>query len=104
MTENTDKPEKQVTSTEVQVTVARSVRYNRLLLVGAVFGAVIAVLVTTLFPVVPEGHYTLSEVVGFMGILGAAAGLLCGGILGLILNLFAKRKQGTATAIQEDVR
>ena len=89
---------------EVPVQVERSVRYNRLLLVGTVIGAVLGALVATLFPVVPEAHYDLWQIAGFCAVIGGAAGLLLGGVTGLILARVAKHKRGGAVAHQTDVR
>ncbi|MDO4242133.1 MAG: hypothetical protein Q4C71_06360, partial [Microbacteriaceae bacterium] len=85
----------------MQVRVQRSVRYNRLLIFGAAIGAILAVSCTMLFPVAPEGHYTLPQVVGFMAVLGAAAGLLAGGIFGLIIGAASRKNEGTATVVRQ---
>ncbi|GAA1326264.1 hypothetical protein ACFSWE_12875 [Leucobacter albus] len=85
-------------SSETQQTVElqRSVRIGRLLIVGAIIGAVVGGLVTTLFKV-PEGAlYTVGQIAGFMLLIGGAVGLTLGGVLALILSAVAKRKRGTA--------
>lgn len=80
------------------VRVERSVRISRLLLLGMLVGAAIAVGVTLIFPVVPEGHYTLGQIAGFMALIGAALGLLSAAVLALALGAVARRSKGTATA------
>ncbi|UTX53616.1 hypothetical protein [Leucobacter aridicollis] len=82
--------------TQQSVELQRSVRIGRLLIVGAIAGAVVGALVTTLYKV-PEGAlYSIGQIAGFMLIIGGAVGLTLGGLLALILTAAAKRKRGTA--------
>lgn len=96
--------EPEVTETQVEVTLQRSVRYTRLLIVGAVLGAVVLALVSVAFPVAPESEYTLAQIAGFMAVIGAVLGLALGGVLGLILGAVVKRRRGSGVAVQADVR
>ncbi|MBB4071775.1 hypothetical protein EII31_06845 [Leucobacter sp. OH2974_COT-288] len=96
--------ERQEIKREETVRVERTVKINRLLLLGAGLGAVLAVLITVLFPVVPEGFYTLGQIAGFMAIIGAALGLLAGALLALVLTRLAKKRSGTATAVRAEVK
>ncbi|MGO1434976.1 MAG: hypothetical protein ACTHZM_07935 [Canibacter sp.] len=93
-----------VRESEVTVNVERSVRFNRLLIVGLVLGAAVGALLAVTFPVGPDADYTLAQAVGFSAVLGAAGGLVLGGLLGITLNLVARRKRGTGVAVQTDVR
>ncbi|MBC9953500.1 hypothetical protein ICM05_02395 [Leucobacter sp. cx-42] len=93
-----------VTETKQNVEIVRSVRYGRILVVFAVLGGLLAALACVFFPVNPEQHYTLAQIMGFMAMIGAAAGLCVGGIISILLNLAAKRRKGTAVAIQSDVQ
>ena len=82
--------------TQQSVELQRSVRIGRLLIVGAIVGAVAGALVTTFYPV-PEGAlYTMGQIAGFMLLIGGIVGLTLGGLLGLILSGVAKRQRGTA--------
>lgn len=99
---NPEIPEESIS--EVRVGLERSVRYTRLMLVGAVTGAILAVLVTVSQPLGPDALYTMGQIAGFMLIIGAVAGLTLGVLLGLILNLFARRKRGSGVAIHADVQ
>lgn len=82
--------------TQQSVELQRSVRIGRLLIVGAIAGALVGALVTTFYKV-PEGAlYSLGQIAGFMLIIGGAVGLMLGGLLALILSAIAKRKRGTA--------
>ncbi len=97
-------PEVEVVQSEVEVELRRSVRWTRLLIVGAVIGVVVAVLASLSFPVEEGADYTMRQIAGFMAIIGGAIGVGIGGLLALILNQVAKRKHGRGVAIQTDVR
>ncbi len=99
-----EQPTSDPSGTTKVVRVERSVRYNRLLVVGAIIGAALGAGYALLFPVVEGAHYTLAQAMGFAAVIGSAIGLALGGVLGLILGLSAKRKKGTAVATQSDVR
>jgi hypothetical protein len=99
MTENDRSTESKMT-----VPVVRSVRYNRLLIVGLVIGAAVGALLALSFPVPEDAQYTLAQAVGLAAVICGAAGLAIGGLLGIILNLVAKRKRGSAVVVQSDMR
>lgn len=92
------------TRTTLEVGIERSPRYGAILIGGAVAGAVIAAVLTLLFPLAEDAEYTMGQAVGFIAILGAAAGLTLGGVLALILGAVSKRQRGSARAVQSDVR
>lgn len=94
----------EVTETRMEVSLQRSVRYTRLLIVGAVLGAVAFALASLAFPVAPESEYTVGQIAGFMAVVGAVLGLALGGVLGLILAAAVKRRRGAGVAVQADVR
>lgn len=93
-----------VTETKQQVELVRSVRFGRILVVFSVLGGVLAALACVFFPVNPEQHYTLGQIMGFSAIIGAAIGLCIGALVSLMLGAAAKRRRGTAVAIQSDVQ
>lgn len=93
-----------VVATEREVVLQRSVRYGRILIVGLVLGAVVAMLASLLFPVGENADYTLGQAAGFMALIGGAIGLFLGGLLALILGVVARRSSGRGVAIQSDVR
>lgn len=97
-------PETQVREEQVEVGIQRSVRFGRLLIVGAFIGGVVAVMLTLMRPVDEEALYEMRQIAGFMLIIGAAIGLLAGALLGLILNVFAKRRHGSGVAVHTDVQ
>lgn len=91
-----------VTVDEETVQVVRSVRFGRVIIGGAILGAVIATLITLSFPVL-SADYTMGQVVGFMALVGAGLGLAAGSVLALILNRSAAKRHGTAVAKRSDV-
>lgn len=88
---------------EQTVEIVRSVRFTRLLLVGAVIGGVIAVLLTLSMPLAEGSLYSMTQIAGFMLVIGAVIGMALGGILGLLLNIAARKKTGSAEAIYTSV-
>jgi len=93
----------EVTVVEQSVRVVRSVRFGRVIVSGAVFGAVVAALLTLAFPVA-SANYTLGQAVGFMALIGAGIGLALGSIFALVLNRAVTNRTGTAVAKRSDVR
>jgi len=86
-----------------EVQLVRTVRYGRLLVAGAIVGAVIAGVVAMLLPVPDGATYELGQAVGVALIAGAIIGLALGGALALLLGLVAKRSRGAALAMHSDV-
>jgi hypothetical protein len=93
-----------VVEREVEVSVARSVRFGRVLIGSTILGAAVASLAAIFFPISAQADYSLRQIMGFMLLIGASIGLALGAILSLILAAAAKRRSGTAVAIQSDVR
>ncbi|MGO1736206.1 MAG: hypothetical protein ACTHZ9_07790 [Leucobacter sp.] len=93
-----------IVESEVEVKLERSVRFSRLLIVGAIVGVVVMTMISLTFPITEESQFTMPQVVGFMALVGAVLGLTLGGVLGLVLSAIAKRQRGTGTATQVDVR
>lgn len=89
---------------EREVTLQRSVRYGRVIVGGAVLGAVVAAIAALFFPIEEGADYTLAQAVGFFAVLGGAIGLGLGCLAALVLGLVARRQRGTGVAIQSDVR
>lgn len=102
-TDSQPETDAEVTVVEQSVQVVRSVRFGRVIISGAVFGAVVAVLLTLAFPVASV-DYTLGQAVGFMALIGAGIGLALGAIFALILNRAVANRSGTAVAKRSDVR
>lgn len=92
------------TRTTVEVGLVRAVRYGPIMIAGGVLGALVAVILALVFPVQEDAMYTVGQVAGFVAVLGGAIGIALGGLLAMLLNLSAKRQQGTAMAVLTDVR
>lgn len=89
---------------EHEVTLVRGVRYGRIIVTFAIVGAIVAMMASYLIPIATDADYTMSQIVGFMALIGAVAGLALGGILSIVLGAVAKRRTGTGVAIQTDVQ
>lgn len=81
------------------VELRRSVRYGRLLIGGAVLGALVASLITIFTPIPDGALYTLGQITGFMLLIGGVIGLAVGGLLALLLTLVARRQHGTGSVV-----
>lgn len=92
-----------VQNEEQEVQIVRSVRFGRLMLVGAVAGGILALLLTLTMPVKEGALYTMNQIAGFMLVFGAVLGMALGAFLGLLLNLSARRKQGYGRAVHTGV-
>lgn len=107
-TADAESPEPQRTpvvhEVEREVTLQRSVRVGRVVIGTAIAGALVAALISLLFPVEEGAEYTLAQVTGFALLIGAAIGLGVGGLLVMALNSVAKRQRGTGVAVQSDVQ
>lgn len=97
-------PEPGATRTEQRVEIERTVRSGRILVVSIAIGAIVAAMITLMFPVAEGSDYTIRQVVGIMMVIGAAVGLAAGSALVLILGRVAKRHRGVGVAVQTDVQ
>lgn len=89
----------------VTVDLVRSVRFGRIIVTAIIVGAVAGAVASLLFPVredIAYVQYTLGQIAGFMAVIGAAAGLLVGGIAALLLGVAAKKRRGQAIAVMTD--
>lgn len=88
----------------IEVGLQRSVRFGRILIVGAGLGAILGIIASLFFPVVEGANYELGQIAGLMAVVGAVIGLALGGVLSLVLSVVARRQKGAAIAVQTDVR
>lgn len=88
----------------VEVGLQRSVRYGRIIVGGAILGAIIGLVVSLLFPVAEGANYELRQAAGVALVFGGVIGLTLGAILSLVLGFIASRSKGAAIAVQTDVR
>jgi uncharacterized protein YcfJ len=82
--------------TEATVTVRRSPRYFNFMIVGAVLGAVLALILTYAFPANPV--FGRAQVFGFLLLAGIAVGVAVGSLVALALGRLASRAATTVVA------
>lgn len=93
----------------VDVSVRRSPRYGRFLLVGAIIGVIFALIVASITRPTPEEiagptiTYSFSAVFGFGALLFGAIGALLSGLLALLLDRLVGRRLRPYTAEHEHV-
>ncbi len=83
--------------TSDSVTVRRAPRYGRFITVGAIVGAVVALILTFVFP--ENEEFDRGQVFGFLVIACAAIGVALGALVALLLDRASARR--TTPAIVE---
>ncbi|MFB9308437.1 hypothetical protein BJY17_002096 [Agromyces hippuratus] len=90
--------------TEVErdiVTVRRAPRYSRFMTLGALVGAVVALILTVSFPANDE--FDLGQVFGFLLLACAAIGLALGALVALVIDRATARRAKSVTAEHETI-
>ncbi len=82
-----------------QVRVRRSPKILNFLLTGAVLGAIVALILTFAFPA--NAEYPVSQVFGFLLVLGIVIGAAVGGIFALIFERTSQRRAREIGAVRE---
>lgn len=77
----------------------RSPRYGRFMLLGAVVFVIVAAIVTYAFPA--QRGVDRNAVFGLVGVFAAAFGIAVGGVVALILDRAARRREGTVRLARE---
>lgn len=75
---------------QTQVVVRRSPRYNHFMILGAILGAVVALILTLAFPANPT--YGRGQVFGYLLLAGVAVGVGLGALVALILDRVVGRR------------
>ncbi|WP_148040102.1 MFS transporter [Cryobacterium tepidiphilum] len=75
---------------QTQVVVRRSPRYNHFMILGAIVGALVALILTFAFPANPT--YDRGQVFGYLLLVGVAIGVGLGALVALILDRIVGRK------------
>jgi ABC-type Fe3+-siderophore transport system permease subunit len=75
---------------QTQVVVRRSPRYNHFMILGAIVGALVALILTFAFPANPT--YDRGQVFGYLLLVGIAVGVGLGALVALILDRIVGRK------------
>ncbi|MEO6200856.1 MAG: hypothetical protein ABIX44_06800 [Cryobacterium sp.] len=84
------------TSVATSVTVHRSPRYFSFMIVGAVVGAIAALLLTVALP--QNREYDPTQVFGFLLLAGVVVGVALGSVVALIVDRAIGRKTATVVA------
>ena len=90
--------------TEVErdtVTVRRAPRYSRFMTLGALVGAVVALILTMSFPA--NDDFDRGQVFGFLLLACAAIGLALGALIALLIDRATARRAKTVTAEHETI-
>ena len=85
----TDEQPRGVTS-DSRVSVRRAPRYPRFIIPGAGLGAVVAFVLTAIFPIDPAVGF--GATFGFFALLGIAGGATLGGAVAIALDVLASRR------------
>ncbi|SIN86675.1 hypothetical protein [Agromyces cerinus] len=90
--------------TEVErdiVTVRRAPRYSRFMTLGALVGAVVALILTVSFPA--NDDFDKGQVFGFLLLACAAIGLALGALVALVIDRATARRAKSVTAEHETI-
>jgi len=83
------------------VTVRRAPRYSRFMTLGALVGAVVALILTMSFPANDE--FDRGQVFGFLLLACAAIGLALGALVALLIDRATARRAKTVTVEHETI-
>ena len=90
------------TTSRAEVTVRRSPRYGRFMIVGVVIFAIVAFVLAYGLP--RQGNYNPSQVFGYLLLVGIVLGVTLGGLVALALDRSAARSARTVAADRLDAR
>lgn len=85
-------------STEVEI--RRAPRLGTFLFIGGAVGAIVTLVLTSLFPADPAVGFAASF--GYFALYGVPAGVLLGAVVGLVLDAISLRRRRTVT-VERDV-
>ena len=78
------------------VRIRRAPKFSVFLIVGAALGAIVALILTLLFPI--DSQVGFGATFGYFAIFGVVGGALIGGSVALIFDRVLSRRTATATA------
>ena len=84
-----------------QVTVRRAPRIPAFIAVGAVLGALVTLVLTSLFPADPSVGF--GALFAYFALYGVTGGIVLGAIVGIILDRVSTRRAKTVTVETETV-
>lgn len=86
---------------ESEVTLRRAPRVGVFLVFGALLGALVTLVLTSLFPTDPAVGFVASY--AYFSLFGVPAGLLFGALVAIVLDAIASRRARTVTVARDDV-
>ncbi|TXK18725.1 hypothetical protein [Homoserinibacter sp. GY 40078] len=84
-----------------QVSVRRAPRLGVFLIAGALFGALVTLILTSLYPADPQVGFAATY--AYFLVYGIPFGVLIGALLGLILDRRSERRRRTVTVEREHI-
>lgn len=96
-----ENPAEQAPIDTQQATVRRAPKIGVFLVVGAVLGALVTLILTSLFPADPKVGFAASY--AYFLIYGVPAGVLLGALIGLALDWRSRRRARTVTVEHQRV-
>ena len=94
-------PEPRTTDSTAEVRVRRAPRLPVFLLLGAIIGAIVTLIITSLGPTGPKVGFAATY--GYFCLYGVPTGVVLGAVLGLALDRRSVRRARTVTAELERV-
>jgi hypothetical protein len=92
----------EIITTESEVTVRRAPRYGRFMLAGAIFFAIVALILTFTFPA--QATYSTGQVFGFLLVAALVVGVAVGAVVAIVVDRITGRRARTVLADRLDVR
>ncbi len=97
----TERPAQSTTTDTQEATVRRAPKLGAFLFVGAALGALVTLILTSLFPADPSVGFAASY--AYFLIYGIPAGLVVAGAIGLLLDRRSRRRARTVTVEHQRV-
>ncbi|GHF22305.1 potassium transporter Trk [Pseudolysinimonas yzui] len=86
---------------ESEVSIRRAPRIGVFLAFGAMLGAVVTLVLTSLFP--PDPAVGFLATFAYFCLYGIPAGIVLGGLVGLVLDALSRRRTRTVTVAHDEI-
>jgi len=86
---------------ESEVSIRRAPRIGVFLIVGAMLGALVTLILTSLFE--PDRNVGFAATYAYFCLYGIPAGVVFGAVVALVLDAVSKRRTRTVTVAHDDV-
>ncbi len=86
---------------ESEVTIRRAPRVGVFLVLGALLGALVTLVLTSLFEADPAVGFAASY--AYFCLFGVPAGLLLGGLVAIVLDVISTRRTRTVTVARDEI-